>query len=74
MRFTRWWQYGLFGGVVLSLATIVKVIRAVIGGGARDVGWTQAISFAVAIFVIGFMCGVVVWGGRSISRRFGVFG
>src|SRR5947208_2412659 len=79
MRFTRWWQYGLLGGLVLSLATIIKLIRtvlmgAVIAGAAGKAGWTEAVAFAVAIFGMGFVCGLVIWAGRGISRRLGLFG
>ena len=44
------------------------------GGAAVEAGWSQAFGFAVAIFAMGFLCGVVVWAGRWISRRFGLFG
>jgi hypothetical protein len=72
MRSARWWQYGLFGGVVLSLATIVKLVRhTLMGGAAAEATWTEAIGFAVAIFGMGFVCGVVVWAGRWISQRHG---
>jgi hypothetical protein len=42
IRFTRWWQYGLFAGVVLSLATLVKVIHAEQSAAptrGRQTGW-----------------------------------
>jgi hypothetical protein len=62
MRYTRWWQFGLLGGLVLSLATIIKLIRtfligAVIGGAVGQAGWTDAVGFALAIFGMGFVCG-----------------
>ena len=41
MRFTRWWQYGLLGGVVLSLATIVKLIRTVLVRAVMAAPWKK---------------------------------
>ena len=74
MRAMRWWQFGLFGGVVLSLATAVKVVRAIIGGLAGEAGWTDAVGFATAIFAMGFLCGVIVWAGRGLYRWIGIAG
>lgn len=70
----RWWQFGLLGGFVLSLATAVKVVRAVVRGAAGEAAWGEAAGFAAAIFGMGFVCGVVVWAGRGLSRRFGPAG
>ncbi|HTU17847.1 MAG TPA: hypothetical protein VMG10_07255 [Gemmataceae bacterium] len=72
--FTRWWQYGLLGGFVLSLTTLVKVLRAVVRGAVGEAKWTEAVGFAVAIFGMGFVCGLVAWAGRGLSRRFGLVG
>lgn len=74
MQLTRWWQSGLLGGVGLSVATFIKVIRAVIRGATGEADWIEATGFAVAIFAIGFVCGVIVWAGRGLSRRFGLVG
>jgi hypothetical protein len=70
----RWWQFGLFGGVVLSLATAVKVIRAVVRGAAGEADWGEAAWFAAAIFGMGFLCGVIVWAGKGLYRRLGMAG
>ena len=72
--FTLWWQYGLLGGIVLSLTTLVKVILAVVRGWVGDVNWTEAVGFAAAIFGMGFVCGLVAWVGQGLSRRFGLVG
>jgi hypothetical protein len=32
MRSLRWWQFGLVGGAALSLATLGKLVRAVVRG------------------------------------------
>jgi len=70
----RWWQFGLLGGFVLSLATLIKVIRAVVRGLAGEAEWGEAAAFAVAIFAMGFACGVVVWAGKGLYRRLGMAG
>jgi hypothetical protein len=74
MGLTRWWQYGLVGGVVLSLATLVKAVRGVARGAVGAVDWADAAGFAAAVFGMGFACGLVVWAGRGISRRLGLVG
>lgn len=71
---TRWWQFGLVGGIVLSLATLIKVIRAIVRGVADETALTEFGNFAAAFFVMGFVCGVVVWAGRGLSRRLGAIG
>jgi hypothetical protein len=74
MRSLRWWQYGLVGGTILSLATLIKVVRAVARGAAGEAEWGEAAGFAAAIFGMGFLCGVVVWAGRGLYRRLGMAG
>jgi hypothetical protein len=74
MRTMRWWQFGLLGGVVLSLATAVKVIRAIVGGATGEAEWSEAAGFAAAIFGMGFLCGVIVWAGRGLYRWIGMVG
>jgi hypothetical protein len=69
-----WWQFGLFGGVVLSLATALKVIGAVVGGLPDDAEWKQLPGFAAAIFGMGFLCGVIAWAGKGLNRRIGMAG
>jgi hypothetical protein len=71
---TRWWQFGLIGGVALSIATAVKVVRAVVRGAAGDAEWGEAVGFAAAIFGMGFLGGVIVWAGRGLHRRLGMAG
>ncbi len=68
---TRWWQFGLFGGIVLSIATVVKVIRAIFRG---KVEWGEDDGFAAAIFGMGFLCGVIVWAGKGLHQRLGMVG
>lgn len=74
MRKVFWWQFGLLGGVVLSLATARKAVVAVAFGGADGGGWGEAVGFAAAVFGIGFLCGVVVWAGRGLHVRLGMAG
>jgi hypothetical protein len=74
MRILRWWQFGFFGAVVLSLATAVKVVRAIVGGAAEQAEWGEAGLFAAAIFGMGFLCGVIVWAGRGLYPWLGMAG
>jgi hypothetical protein len=70
----RWWQFGLFGGVVLSLATAVKALRALAGGALGATTWGEAAAFAAAIFGMGFLSGIIVWAGKGLYRRLGMAG
>ena len=70
----RWWQFGWFGGAVLSLATVVKAIGAVVLGKTGDFEWIEAAGFAAAIFGMGFVCGVTVWLGKGMYQRLGMVG
>jgi len=70
----RWWQFGLIGGVVLSLATAGKFDSAIVTGRAGEVDWGAALPFALAIFAMGSICGLVVWMGRGLHRRIGIAG
>jgi hypothetical protein len=74
MRKVPWWQFGLLGGVVLSLATLIKLIRALVAGVAGGAEWSEAAGFAAMIFAMGFVCGLVAWAGQGLSRRFGMAG
>lgn len=71
----RWWQYGLFGAIVLSLATAIKVIPtvvlAVVLGIAGEGDWGEVAGFAAAIFGIGFLCGLIVWAGKGLYHKIG---
>ncbi len=60
---TRWWQFGLFGGIGLLLSTAIKFASAVILGATGEAEWGEAAGFAAAILGSGFICGVVVWAG-----------
>ena len=70
----RWWQFGLVGGVVLSIATAIKLVRAVVHGAVGDIEWSEAAGFAAVIFGMGFLCGVIVWAGKGLYRRIGWVG
>lgn len=64
----------MVGGLVLSFATFIKLIRAVARGAAGGADWGEVAGFAAMIFAIGFACGVVNWIGLGLSRRFGAAG
>jgi hypothetical protein len=74
MRTITWWRCGLLGAFALSAATLIKLVRAVVAGAAGGSDWSQALGFAALIFAMGFVCGVVGWAGRGLSRRFGMAG
>jgi hypothetical protein len=68
----RWWQYGLFGAMVLSLATAIKVIPTVVVCGVAGEGdWGEVAGFAAAIFGIGFLCRLIVWAGKGQYQKIG---
>lgn len=74
MGVTRWWQFGLIGGLALSMATAIKAVRVFVRGADAGADFGEIAGFAAAIFGMGFVCGVVVWAGRSLSRRLGPVG
>jgi hypothetical protein len=74
MRKLSWWRCGLLGSFVLSFATLIKFIRAVVGWAAGGADWGEAAGFAAMIFAMGFVCGLVAWAGQGLSRRFGAAG
>jgi hypothetical protein len=45
-----------------------------LGGAGGAAEWGEAAGFAAAIFGMGFLCGVIVWAGRGLYRRFGMAG
>jgi ADP-ribose pyrophosphatase len=73
-RAMRWWQFGLTGGIVLSLATMVKLILTLIFGSLGEADWDEAAGFLATTFGMGFLCGIVVWRCKPLYRRFGMLG
>jgi len=73
---TKWWQFGLFGGVVLSIVTAIKAIAALIVGTFGQTEWVLADTggFAAAIFGMGFLSGLIVWAGRGLYTHIGIVG
>ena len=74
MHRVHWWQYGLVGGATLSLATLIKLVRAIAVGLGGPPAWGEAGGFAAAVFAMGFLCGLVVWVGRDLYRSLGMAG
>ena len=70
----RWWQFGLTGGIVLSLATAARLIPALMYGVAGEADWNEAAGFIATIFGTGFLCGLIVWRCKYLYRRFGMLG
>lgn len=73
-RSLRWWQFGLIGGGVLSVATAVRFVRALAAGLAGEVSVGEAVGFPLFIFGMGFVSGLIVWDGRRLYRRIGLAG
>lgn len=69
-----WWQYGLVGGVALTVAALTKLLVAVAAGLVGADRWAEAPVFFAAVFGMGFTGGLVAWAGRGLSRRFGPTG
>ena len=69
-----WWQYGVFGSVVLSACTLVKAVFAIPRFFAEDVPWRDLAYFPAKVAALGFACGLAVWAVRPLWKRFGVFG
>jgi hypothetical protein len=70
----RWWHYGLLGGGVLMVATSVKIVEALVVGHLDAARWAEAARLLPLTFGMGFVCGLVAWAGRGLSRRFGLWG
>ena len=73
-RSLSWWQLGILGALVLSAATLFKVVGALFDGVKHPVAWFDAAIFALEIAVMGFACGVVVWAGSGLHERLGRLG
>ena len=69
----RWWEAGLIGGTVLSVATVANAIKAVLGG-IHGMPWDEVFSVAIVVFFMGFLCGVIAWSGRGLHQRLGAIG
>ncbi len=70
----RWWESGLIGGIVLSGTTAFNAGKALVGGIDGPVPWTDIFGVVAATFGMGFLCGVMVWSGKDLHRRFGAAG
>jgi hypothetical protein len=73
-RLLKWWHFGLIGGVVLSIATVIKIFKSLPALLAGELSWSGFFYFPIAIFAMGFACGVLVWLALPLSRRLGLLG
>jgi nitrate reductase gamma subunit len=74
MKKMRWWEAGMLGAVVLSIATLFKFVQTVAWRETGEARWAQVLGFAAAIAGISFLCGVIGWAGRGLYRRIGMAG
>ena len=76
-RDIRWWHWGLIGGCALSIATAQKVLGAIPSVLAGSMPLREFLLelplFALGIFTLGFVCGVVGWAVWRVLRRTGRF-
>ena len=74
MHTVRWWQFGAVGAFALSVATAVKLVRAIFRGAAGEAGLIDSLGVFALTFATGFVCGVVAWAGRNLHDRTGMIG
>ena len=74
MKTQRWWEWGLAGGLVLSVATFVKVVSTIPRFFKEDVPWSELPAFAASVFGMGFFCGVLVCALLPLSMKLGSLG
>ena len=58
---------------VLSIATAVNVVKALIRGDDAF-RWSEVSGVALAVFFMGFLCGVIAWSGKGLHKKFGAIG
>jgi hypothetical protein len=73
-RNVSWWHFGVIGGLALSLATGYKFLQAIPRLWNGIIPWTELLAIAGLAFLIGSICGCVVWFLRKLSSRFGLTG
>lgn len=59
---------------MMAVITLLKSIAAIVGGIYRGDGMLDALGVSAAAFVAGFVCGVIFWSGKGLSRRLGRVG
>jgi hypothetical protein len=74
MNTLRWWQFGLVGGLTLSIASFVKLLVAIMASAAEEARMADAVAFFALMFAMGFVCGLVAWAGRGLYARIGMLG
>jgi hypothetical protein len=73
-RPTTWWQYGLFGSLILFLMTGWNFLKAIPDFIQGNAAWGELPLFAVQIVGIGFVCGLAVWAVQPLWRNYGTLG
>lgn len=71
---TSWWQFGLIGGIALSLATVYKALRFLQRVAPQFGPWWDFFAVAALVFCLGFVCGCLVWWLHGLSSRGGLLG
>jgi hypothetical protein len=69
-----WWKFGLLGSAVLTIATVVKILKSVNKLLDNNISWSEMLVLGIRIPMAGFLCGLVVWLILPLSKALGVVG
>ena len=69
---SSWLIFGLFGGGTLSLVTVLKFLVMIPGIFTRkqNVPWSDLFITGAGVFLVGFICGCVIWSLRKLSGSY----
>ncbi len=69
-----WWQFGLFGSLILFLMTGMNFLKALPDLIQGNAPWHELPLFTAQVIAIGFVCGLAVWAVQPLWRNFGTLG
>ena len=70
----RWWQYGILSGIALSMLLLSKIVDGLLNGELAVADIAGELIVVAMFFPVGFLCGLIVWAGQKLTRRFGMLG
>ena len=73
---SSWLIFGLFGGETLSLVIVLKFLVMIPGifTGKQNVPWSDLFIIGPGGFLVGFICGCVIWSLQKLSSKLGIAG
>ena len=74
MKTLKWWICGLAGAIALSVSTLVNAFYSIPRILSEGGDWDEFCFTGVSVFIMGFLCGVLVWSSLGFAKRFGVVG